>query len=87
MIEEINGRVRKIYGELFRVDPDELSDDVRRGELDGWDSLGHLDLVSALEKQFSVRLRPEQALEIETIGDAKRVLARLLSNSKAISDP
>ncbi len=86
MIEEINGRVRKICGEVFRVDPDELSDDVRRGELDGWDSLGHLDLVSALEKQFSVRLRPEQALEIETIGDAKRVLARLLSDSNAVSD-
>ncbi len=81
MAEEIDARLRKIYGELFRVDPDALADDVRRGELDGWDSIGHLDLVSALERQFSVTLDVDQALEIETFGDAKRVLAALVGDA------
>ncbi len=81
MADEIDARLRKIYGELFRVDPDALADDVRRGELDGWDSIGHLDLVSALEKQFSVTLDVDQALEIETFGDAKRVLAALVGDA------
>ncbi len=76
--DDIDTRVRKICSDLFRVDAQQLSDNARRGELDGWDSLGHLDLVSALEKQFSVSLTPEQALDIETLGDAKRVVAELL---------
>ncbi len=70
--------LRRIFGELFPIDPAELDDDSRRGEIDGWDSLGHLDLVSALEGSFSVRIDAEEALEIETFADAKRVLARLL---------
>ena len=80
-MDALDARLRKIWSELFRVDPSELSDDVRRGELDGWDSIGHLDLVSELESQFSVSLDLEQALAIETLGDAKRVLADLLGDA------
>lgn len=79
--EEVDTKLRKIFSELFRVDPEALHDDVRRGELDGWDSLGHLDLVSELEQQLSVQLDPDQALEIETFGDAKRVLGELLRDA------
>jgi len=76
-MQDLDGRLRKVFSELFRVEPAELQDDVRRGELDGWDSLGHLDLVSALEREFGVSLDTDQALEIETFGDAKRVLRHL----------
>jgi len=79
-MHELDARLRKIFGELFPVDSASLSDDARRGELDGWDSLGHLDLVSEMEKQFSVQLDTDQALEIETFADAKRVLAALLGH-------
>ena len=81
MTDDIEQRLRQIFGQLFPVDPAELEDDARRGELDGWDSLGHVDLVSELESQFSLRIDPEKALEIETFGDAKHLLAQLLEHA------
>ena len=75
MSDDVDARLRKIFGELFPVDPAALDDETRRGELDGWDSLGHLDLVAALETEFSLLLDPDEALEIETFGDAKRMIA------------
>ena len=81
MTNDIDVRLRRIFAQLFPVDPAELEDDARRGELDGWDSLGHVDLVSELETQFSLRIDPEKALEIETFGDAKQVVAQLLEHA------
>lgn len=81
MINNIDAQLRRIFGRLFPVNPVELTDDVRRGELDGWDSLGHLDLVNELETQFSVAIDPSRALEIDTFGAAKRVVADLLRDA------
>jgi len=80
-MQELDARLRKIFGELFHLDPATIPDDARRGELDGWDSLGHLDLVSALEREFGVSIDTDQALEIETVGDASRVLRSLLGDA------
>jgi acyl carrier protein len=78
---DIDARLRKIFGQLFPVDPTALADSDRRGELQGWDSLGHLDLVTALENEFGISIEAERALEIETFGEAKQVLAQLLGDA------
>jgi acyl carrier protein len=78
---ELDARLRKIFGQLFPVDPAALVDSDRRGELPGWDSLGHLDLVTALENEFQVSIDAERALEIETFGEARQVLTELLGNA------
>lgn len=81
MTNDIDARVRKIFAQLFPVDPTTLLDSDRRGELQGWDSLGHLDLVTALENEFQISIEAERALEIETFGEAKQVLAQLLGDA------
>lgn len=81
MSDDLDQKMRKIFSELFRVDGASLSDDTRRGELEGWDSLGHLDLVSELENQFSVRIDEDRALEIETFGEAKAAISELLADA------
>jgi acyl carrier protein len=78
MSVELDLQLRRVFASIFPVDPSAIEDGARRGELDGWDSLAHLDLVSELENEFGVTLDPEEALEIETFGDAKRVVAQRL---------
>jgi acyl carrier protein len=80
-VRDLDEALRKVFAELFRVAPGELRDDTRRGELEGWDSLGHLDLVSELERRFAIELDPDRALEIETFADARRVLVALLPDA------
>ena len=61
----------------LRVDREKLSDRTRRGDLEEWDSLGHLVLVEALSEEFKVNISPESALDMETIHDIKLVISRL----------
>jgi acyl carrier protein len=79
-MHDVDARLRKLVSQLFHVDPETLRDDTRRGELDGWDSLGHLDLVAAIEEEFGLTLDPDAALEIESFGDARRTLAGTLGD-------
>ncbi len=78
MSAKLDLQVRRVFASIFPGDPSAIEDGTRRGELEGWDSLAHLDLVSELENEFGVTLDPEDALEIETFGDAKRVVAQRL---------
>ncbi len=70
----LDGRIRAIFQQLFEVAPGIINDQTRRGDLERWDSLGHLDLVEALRVKFQVDIRPEEALEMETVGDIKRII-------------
>ncbi|HRN83580.1 MAG TPA: acyl carrier protein [Hyphomicrobium sp.] len=46
-------------------------DDVPR-----WDSLQHIALIRALETTFRVRLSMDEMMEIRSVGDIERILAR-----------
>ena len=76
MNDAMDQRLRSVFATLFRVEAGELTDNTRRGALPGWDSLGHLELVVALENEFGMTLSPDEALEIETFADARNVVER-----------
>lgn len=69
--------IKAIFQRVFEVPPTGITNETRRGELERWDSLGHLVLLEALREEFAIEIPPEQALEMETFGDIKRVIATL----------
>ena len=79
----LDGRVRAIFQQLFEVAPEIINDQTRRGDLERWDSLGHLDLVETLRVEFQIDIRPEEALEMETVADIKRIISVWLAHDIA----
>ena len=69
--------IKAIFQRVFEVRPEEITDQARRGDLERWDSLGHLVLLEALQEEFHIEIPPEQALEMETVSDIKRVVTTL----------
>ncbi len=82
MNDHLTHRVARVFQNQFRLTGEQLTDNLRRGQLEAWDSLSHVLLVDALNREFSIRIPPERALEIETHGDARRVVASLMGASK-----
>jgi acyl carrier protein len=74
---ELNNRINGIFLRLFQASPDVLKDQLRRGELQKWDSLGHLELLAALEKEFQIDIPPDEVLAMETVGDVKRTVEKI----------
>lgn len=71
----IANRVDEVIRSICPIDPPPITEDLFLiGDL-GFDSLGLLELVSALEVEFALEEVPEEeALEIETVGDLHRLL-------------
>lgn len=76
-IDQLDGPVKAIFQQLFDVQMEAVNDNVRRGELEGWDSLGHIDLLESLNREFKVEIPVDQALEMETVADVKRIVYEL----------
>jgi citrate synthase len=72
-------RVDTLLQRVFEVGPRQLRDETRRGDLDRWDSLGHLTLIEALREEFGVDIPPEVALSMESVEDIKRIMIALLN--------
>lgn len=73
-----SARIEAIFRKVFELAPAAaISDATRRGELERWDSIGHLELLEALRNEFSIEIPPDQALEMETMSDVKRVIGSL----------
>lgn len=67
-------RVLALAARVFRTSASSLSQASRIERVPGWDSIGHLDLIAALEKEFGVVLGLQDMMDIRTLADAARVV-------------
>lgn len=53
--EEVLNTVQDIFRDIFDDQSLEIKDSTSAEEIEDWDSMNHLNLVSAIEKKFSIR--------------------------------
>ena len=59
----------------FKVKPEELEGLKYQGH-PLWDSLGHMDLMSALEDDFGINIRTVDVMDFSTYSKGKEILAK-----------
>jgi acyl carrier protein len=62
-------RVQLLLGEIVRDDVSAIEHDQPLSDLDGWDSLAVLDLLSGVEKALGLSVELEALAAVETFGD------------------
>lgn len=78
----MNERILKVVRDVFRLPDEKIEDHWTSNEIEAWDSLGHLNLILGLEREFGVKFETEEIFEIRTIGDIGRILANKTSSAK-----
>lgn len=74
MTQSIPERVCLIAGQTFNIKPDLISPRLSSDDVENWDSLGHLNLVLALEQEFRVRFSPEQIQQMMSLEAIIKIL-------------
>tara|TARA_B110000977_G_scaffold200824_1_gene292790 strand:- start:12098 stop:12331 length:234 start_codon:yes stop_codon:yes gene_type:complete len=65
----------KLIKKIFKLSDDIIiKDDQGPGDLDGWDSLGHVILMNEIQKIYSISIDMDEMIEIETISDIRALL-------------
>ncbi len=73
MSEELHEQVRRTVADVFALDAQSVSDATSPETTPAWDSIGHLNLILAVEQQFGVSFDPHQIpklTSIEALADA-----------------
>jgi acyl carrier protein len=54
----------------------ELRDELTAQEVEGWDSISHINLIVALETRFKVKLTTGEVSKLKNVGDLVALLKR-----------
>ena len=56
-------RITKIMAEVMEVDESSINQDTNPDNMPQWDSLSHVQILLAIEKEFNVTISPEEGIE------------------------
>ena len=76
---EIESRIRALIAKLFDLSPAQAAGDLRLGDPPQWDSMGHMELLVAIENEFQVRFPAQQIAaltSVDRIAEAIRAYSR-----------
>ncbi len=75
---EIIQDFQPIFAEILDVPDLQLSSRTTAADVEGWDSLSHINLVVAIEKRYKVKFALGELQDLKNVGDmADLVLRRL----------
>ncbi|MGJ0354510.1 acyl carrier protein [Aliarcobacter cryaerophilus] len=66
--EEIFDRVQDIFRDIFDEDDLIINDTTNSDEIEDWDSLNHINLVSAIEKEFKIKFALGELVSLKDVG-------------------
>jgi acyl carrier protein len=78
---ELEQKVIKIIAESLEVKEDQITEDTSIGDIPEWNSLGHIVIISSLEKEFSISFDPEIIMDLEDVSDFVAAIEERLKNT------
>ena len=76
---EILAKVEEIFREELELDDLVLTDETTAEDVEGWDSLTHIQLIVAIEKQFKIKFTSKEILSWKNVGELVDCLAAKLA--------
>lgn len=82
-MDELRKEMQDLFRDVFADDAIQLHDGMTSADIDGWDSLMHINLVIAIEKRFGIKFATAQISGLK--GDDQNVgtLLRLVTSKIA----
>ena len=77
--EEIFSKLNVIFEDVFDLDETpELTDAISANDIEEWDSLSHIQLIVAIEKEFGIKFTSKEIMTWETVGNTvDSILAKM----------
>ena len=55
----------------------QINDQTTSQDLPGWDSLGHINIITAIEDEYDIEITPEQIAKLESVAHFKELIQEL----------
>lgn len=71
---EVISKLTLIFREVFNDKSLELKDEMTASDVENWDSLSHMLMISMVEERFGVKFRLKELNKLKKVGDIITVL-------------
>ena len=68
--------VEEVVSRVFGIEPGSIDESSSPESVEGWDSMGHLNLVAALEHDFNVSIDIGDVMEMVSVKRIREILLR-----------
>ena len=62
-------RLNGVFQDIFDDPSLQVSDGMTAADVEGWDSLSHINLIVAVEKEFGIRMTTAEVRGLKNVGD------------------
>lgn len=69
----ISDKLKAAILKELKLDEYEIKDETLANQVPGWDSLKHIDVICAIEKEFGVKFKSIEVLKCKNIGDLQKL--------------
>jgi len=69
-------KYKKIFINSLSIDENKFNEDIKYNEIDEWDSIGHMTLVSAIEEEFKITLETDDIVDFGSFQKGKEILSK-----------
>ncbi len=70
----ISDKLKKTILKTLNLDKCAMTDEMRADEVPGWDSLNHVKVILAVEKEFNIHLKGIEILRLKNIGELQKLV-------------
>lgn len=74
--ESVQKRLTAIFQDIFDDPSLEVKDEMTAADVDAWDSLSHINLIVATEKEFKIRLTTAEVRGLKNVGDFVALISK-----------
>lgn len=77
--ELIIEKLTNVFHEIFKDESIVLRDDMTADDVENWDSLTHMLMISKVEQEFQVKFKLKDLNKLKTVGDLITIIVGKLS--------
>jgi acyl carrier protein len=69
-------KYKKIFINSLSIEENKFNEDIKYNEIDEWDSIGHMTLISALEEDFKITLETDDIVDFSSFKKGIEILKK-----------
>ena len=72
--QQIYEKLEEIFMDVFDLDEVDLFEDTTADDIDEWDSLEHINLIEAVEKEFGMKFKMGEVSTMKNVGEMVKII-------------
>ena len=70
------GKLEEIIANIFELEPSQIKKEMTPADIETWDSLSQLNLISSIENEFQIKFEIDEIFTVMKIGDIYSLLSK-----------